>query len=448
MKYAHWYTYDAFKKYGSVFHIKFPALNMIWLNDVPAIERLLRLDGKYPARIMVQSWKEWRELNDKELGVLTVNGPTWKRQRRVLDKKMLRPNQVKLYTDNFNLVVTDFVDRLKYLRNKNQDGVIEKIDVELFNWSLEMIGTVLYETRFGGLQDSRSEEMQKFIRAVESIFRTTGTLFMLPRKLNKVFAYSNLKEHDEAWKTIFTTGKKYIDKKVMEIDEKIEKGEEIDGFLANLVLHKDMSRGEIYSSTAELMMAAVDTTSNTMQWVIEMLARNPDIQKKLHQEVSSVVGKDQVLSNSDIQNLPYLKAIIKEVLRMYPVAGTITRILSEETAIQGYLVPADTTVLVGVFQICRDPDIFPEPNVFKPERWLRDDSDVKKRIHNFAWLPFGFGTRMCLGRRVAELELQLLTARLSQMFEIHPADEKPLEVVQIGLLKPDRPVSVKLVDRN
>lgn len=72
IKYAHWYTYDAFKKYGSVFHVKFPALNMIWLNDVPAIERLLRLDGKYPARIMVQSWKEWRELNDKELGVLTV----------------------------------------------------------------------------------------------------------------------------------------------------------------------------------------------------------------------------------------------------------------------------------------------------------------------------------------------------------------------------------------
>jgi hypothetical protein len=144
---------------------------------------------------------------------------------------------------------------------------------------LTAIGTVLYETRLGGLDDNRTEEMQRFIQAVRSVFVSTNTLFMLPRKLNKVFAASALKEHDDAWTTIYTTcrhfvsnsycipshrmfpskGKKCIDSKVAEMEEKLAKGEQVEGFLASILFRDEISQEEAYSSTADLMMAAVDT---------------------------------------------------------------------------------------------------------------------------------------------------------------------------------------------
>lgn len=444
---SHWEVYNGFKTFGPIMKVNMPGLKFVWLKDIAAIEKLFRQDGKYPSRILINAWKEFREVNEKSMGILTVNGPQWKRHRRALDKKMLRPKEVKLYTDQFNAVVTDFVERMKVLRDRSPDGVIPQMDMELFNWSLETIGTVLYETRFGGLDDNRQEEMQDFIRAVHKVFLNTEKLFMLPRYMNKVFASSYLKAHDDGWATIFRIGNKYIDKKVAEIDEKLERGEEDNSFLATILSHEDLSQDEVYSSIADLMMAAVDTTSNSMQWVIEMLARHPDIQEKLHQEIISNAPDGQTPSHDCIQNSPYLKAVIKEVLRMYPIAITVTRILNEDTVIMGYQVPANTLVLMGVFQNCRDPEIFPDPNTFMPERWLRGDPEEKKSLHNFAWLPFGFGSRMCLGRRVAELEMHLLTARLVQKFKIVPGDDTPLKEVTSGLLKPDRPVSIKLIDR-
>ena len=114
--------------------------------------------------------------------------------------------------------------------------------------------------------------------------------------------------------------------------------------------------------------------------------------------------------------MSYLKAWLRETLRLYPVLSAIPRRPKEDIILGGYHIPGGTAqVEFLVHQMGRDESIFEDAEAFKPERWLRNkDITLIESAEAFASLPFGFGTRMCLGRRIAELELHLLMARIVQ----------------------------------
>jgi len=230
--------------------------------------------------------------------------------------------------------------------------------------------------------------------------------------------------------------------------EKVEQGQKVDGFLSHLLMDDKLSQGELNANISEIMLGAVDTTSNTMQWVLYHLAAEPEIQEKLHQEVMEAT-EGRHPTNQDLQNMPYLKAIIKEVLRLYPVAGANIRVTQEDLELRGYQIPKGTTVLGSSWVTGRDPAYFDAPDEFRPERWLRAEGhDDTASKHAFAWLPFGFGPRMCIGRRVADLEMQLLISRMAQEFRITPSNDKPLKPVTRGIIVSERSVEVNLIDRN
>jgi len=434
-----------FEAYGPIFKVKLGAFSLVNICDVDGVEKLCRQEGKYPRRIIVESWRHWRDEQGLSRGILTNDGPDWKRMRVLLDKQLLQPRHVATYTNNFNEVVSDLIERLKRIRETKGKGLtVPDIDQELFCWSLETVGTVLYEIRFGGLSETRQPEMSRFIDAVQNIFITTIKLLYLPVKINRIIFPKLQKLHEDSWETAFRITKKLIDRKYAEIHEKLERGEETSGFLSYL-LSTNMSKEEVYGNIADIMLGAVDTTSNTMQWVLYELSRHSDIQEQLHAEVTSVVSAGCLPSYDNLQEMPFLKAIVKEVLRLYPVVGVAARVLNDDIVLCGYHIPVNTTVLGSTFVLGRDPKQFKDPLAFKPERWLRSDSN--DAIHNFAWLPFGFGPRSCIGRRVAELEMHLLLARISQKFVLKPADNKPLKPCIRGFLVPERPVDVQFIDR-
>lgn len=437
---------EAFDTFGPIFKTTALNITFVMIRDIEAVEKMHRLEGKYPRRISVGSWIRWRDENQHAKGILIEDGPEWKRMRALLDKRMMRPRHVATYLDCFNEVVTDFVDHLREIREKKGNGVtVPNLDHELFHWSLETIGTVLYETRFGSFAGDRDPAIAEFIEAVHGIFRSTEKVIYFPSIIAKIVIPKWFKMHDNAWRTIFSTGKRLIDKKMTEISERLEKGEEIDGFLPAMISDSKLTREELYANISELMLGAVDTTSNTMQWVLHQLSEQPEAQEKMYREVMEVTGGD-ICNTDHLQKLVYLKAFIKEVLRLYPIAGVVTRVLNNDLELCGYNIPKDTTVIASTYWMARDPDLYEDPEEFRPERWLRDrDNGTTK--HNFAWLPFGFGPRMCIGRRVAELEMYLLTSRIIQNFEIRPTEGEPVEVISRGLLVPSRSVNVQFIDR-
>lgn len=118
-----------------------------------------------------------------------------------------------------------------------------------------------------------------------------------------------------------------------------------------------------------LFIAGTDTTSTTVEWAIDELIRHPPILAQAQQELDSVVSKDRLVAESDLPNLTFLQAIVKETLRLHPSTPlSLPRIANESCDINGYFIPKGATLLVNVWAIGRDPTVWAEPLEFRPQR--------------------------------------------------------------------------------
>ncbi|KAG6555019.1 hypothetical protein Mapa_003051 [Marchantia paleacea] len=174
----------------------------------------------------------------------------------------------------------------------------------------------------------------------------------------------------------------------------------------------------------EPVIASADTSSVTSEWIVYELARNPQVQERLYQEIKSVVG-DRMMNEDDMPNLPYLGAIIKETLRVYnPVSVLPTRFTDEDVTIGGYDIPKGWEAVVNQWGIGMDKKRWPDADVWDPERCMRDPS-MDLGFQDFKITPFGGGKRMCAGIQQAMSILSLEICALVQHFEYSfPPDDR------------------------
>jgi cytochrome P450 family 12 len=182
--------------------------------------------------------------------------------------------------------------------------------------------------------------------------------------------------------------------------------------------------------------------------VIYSLAKNPEKQEKLRAEIRQVLPeKNSPLTADNMRNMPYLRAVIKEALRMLPPASGTIRAAGQELVIQGYQIPQGTNLLVSNALLSMEEQHFPRSQEFLPERWIRENADSgcpnARNANPFVYLPFGFGARMCVGRRMAEMEIEVLVARMVREFQIewHHA---PLKYKSTLLNVPDGDIRFRL----
>ncbi|XP_038719742.1 3,9-dihydroxypterocarpan 6A-monooxygenase-like [Tripterygium wilfordii] len=184
-----------------------------------------------------------------------------------------------------------------------------------------------------------------------------------------------------------------------------------------------LSKKDIKSFLLDLFVSATDTAAAAMQWAMGELINNPEAFKKLRDEINTVVGPNRLVKESDVQNLPYLQAVIKETLRLYPSAPLIIRECTEDCRVNGFVVKAKTRMVINVFALMRDPESYTNPDEFIPERFL-ESSDEKIGEHqmefksqNFRYLPFGSGRRGCPGASLAMLVMHAAVGSLVQCFD-------------------------------
>lgn len=164
-----------------------------------------------------------------------------------------------------------------------------------------------------------------------------------------------------------------------------------------------------------MFAAGTDTASTTVEWVFAELFRNPAIVQHLQTELDSQVGKERFVEESDIANLPYLRAVVKETMRLHPPETVLPRKLSTAIRIANYDLGEGTTAFINVYAIGRDPIAWQSPLEFKPERFLGSDIDV--RGQHFELLPFGAGRRGCPGMMLGMTNVHLMLATLVQGFD-------------------------------
>uniref|UniRef100_A0A8C2XUT7 Cytochrome P450 family 27 subfamily A member 3 n=1 Tax=Cyclopterus lumpus TaxID=8103 RepID=A0A8C2XUT7_CYCLU len=434
--------------YGPLWKSKYGPLVVVNVASAEFIEQVLRQEGRLPVRTDMPHWRSYRELRNQAHGPLTEMGVNWQRIRSILNPRMLKPKHVSSYTNTINDVVSDFIHRVSLLRETNGGGVmVHDLTAELYKFAFEGICSVLFETRMGCMNQVVPEETQKFIFSVGEMFQLSPIIVLFPKSVWPYLPF--WKQFVAAWDHLFKVAEGLIQQKMESIQQKVHLDQSVEGaYLTHLLLSDQMTVTEILGSITELLLAGVDTTSNTVSWCLYELAKQPEVQEQLYQEVMSVCPGDELPNSEDIARMPYLKAIVRETLRLYPVVPGNARVsVDNEIVVGDHLFPKDTLFHLCHYAVSYDEHIYPDAHSFLPQRWLRGAPE-KSRQHPFGSLPFGFGIRACLGRRVAELEMYLLLSRLMKHYEVRPDPAgTAVKPITRTLLCPAKPIDLQFVDR-
>ncbi|KAJ6926670.1 hypothetical protein NC651_010933 [Populus alba x Populus x berolinensis] len=180
------------------------------------------------------------------------------------------------------------------------------------------------------------------------------------------------------------------------------------------------SRDVVIKATALIRtLTGAGSTSTTLVWTLSLLLNNPAVLKASQEELDEQVGRERWVEESDIQNLRYLQAIVKETLRLYP-PGPLTGIREamEDCSIGGYDVPKGTRLVVNIWKLHRDPRVWKNPNEFKPDRFLTTHADLDFRGQNMEFIPFSSGRRSCPAINLGLIVVHLTLARILQGFDL------------------------------
>jgi cytochrome P450 len=200
--------------------------------------------------------------------------------------------------------------------------------------------------------------------------------------------------------------------------------EQRDDVLSMLIAarHEDgspMRDEEMRDELLTLLVAGHETTATSLSWAIERLSRNPDKLERLRAEVFE--GREE-----------YLTATIQETLRLRPVISIVLRRLTEAVEIGGYELPAGISVAPSIYLVHRNPEIYPEPQRFLPERFLDNPPGT------YTWIPFGGGVRRCLGASFAQFEMAVVLKELVKRHQIRPANPRPERVFRRAITETPR----------
>ncbi|CAF1702635.1 unnamed protein product [Brassica oleracea] len=162
----------------------------------------------------------------------------------------------------------------------------------------------------------------------------------------------------------------------------------------------NITRDHIKSLFVELLSGGTDTSKQTIQWTMAEIINNPSTMERMGEEIDSVVGKSKLILETDLPKLPYLQAVVKEGLRLYPPIPVFGRRLQEGCVMGGFYVSDKTTLVVNGYAVMRDSDYWEYPVDFKPERFLASEQeDATKEKVVLKYLPFGSGRRACPAKK-------------------------------------------------
>ncbi|XP_041008195.1 cytochrome P450 71AU50-like [Juglans microcarpa x Juglans regia] len=177
-----------------------------------------------------------------------------------------------------------------------------------------------------------------------------------------------------------------------------------------------VERSNIKAIILDMLAGSMDTTATAVEWTISEVIKHPRVMKKLQKELEDVVGLERMVEESDLDRLEYLDMVVKETMRLHPVAPLLLpHEATEDITIQGFYIPKKSRLIVNVWAIGRDPSVWTDAEKFFPERFVGSNIDL--RGHDFQLLPFGSGRRGCPGLQLGLTAIRLMVAQLVHCFD-------------------------------
>ncbi|KAM7269981.1 hypothetical protein ACFE04_029195 [Oxalis oulophora] len=350
--------------------------------------------------------------------ILAEYGDYWRFMKKLCMTKLLSVPQLEKFR---GVRESEKIHLIDSVMNSCREGKLCDFSRELTRFTNNIICRMVMSTRCS-TKDNEAQEIHKLVR----------TFMKLAGKLHmgdilgpfQVFDFSGtVNEH----KATMMKYDRLIEKILKEHEDKPSENHDLLDIL--LETYNDptaemrLTRNDIKSFLLDLFLAGTDTSSGAMQWAMAHLINSPKSFKKLREEINSVVGPNRLVQESDVPNLPYLRAVIKETLRLHPSTPLIIRECREDSVVNGFFIKSKTRMIVNLYAIMRDPESWNNPDEFIPERFL-ESSDKKIGEHqmdvkgqNFRFLPFGSGRRGCVGASLAMEVIHPAVGALVQCFD-------------------------------
>ncbi|KAJ3661324.1 hypothetical protein Zmor_005723 [Zophobas morio] len=437
------------KKYGSVMKIWLGPRLHLMITKPEVVEFFLNSNIHLSKSNGYDLFKPW--LGD---GLLVSTGSKWKLRRKMITPTFHFKILENFLETSFNKQINILLDELLKEVAKT-DGSVE-IHSIINLCSLDII----CETAFGTELNAQAKCNPKYVEAVTgfleiftlrffSAWLRYPLIFRFSDKYHKYVEYLEIL-HD------FTTNiikKRKEEFKLLQSNPKVsEEGIKRRAALLDMLLEvsdngKNLTDEDIRAEVDTFMFEGHDTSTTAICFVLYAIGQNPEIQKKVYDELISVLGtdyKDEIKFNQ-IQELKYLDIVIKEAIRIYPPVPLIERSLEEDCTVDGIKIPKDTNISIFLYGMNYSEEVYPQPHIFDPERFLPENQGIR---HNFAYVPFSAGPRNCIGQKFALLELKTTVAKILRCFEISPDPSKPPEVGMCSVLKSRNGIHMYLKARN
>lgn len=415
------------KQFGEIYKEKIWNSYRVYLHNAEDILQVLRKEGKYPERQKIPAFVALKKFH-KVHHALLENGEDWWDSRKKLQRPMLKPDAGKEYFSDQCEVADDLIT---YIKKNSKDGIIDDTATMFMRYTMESIGIVSFGTRIRVL--SNEIDATGFLDTLNNFFDLLFKSFFVPPykfKYKSKF-YMDFYESDKGMRDY---SKQYASEHAEEKQS-----------LYKVSIKNGLNKEEAAVMAAGLISAGVESTTNSLLFFFFNLSRNPEKQEKLHQEIKLVL-KEGPLTYDRLNDMKYLKACLKESMRIYfPVLDGASRVLNEDIILKNYNIPKGTVIIFNSAQMAKREDYFYDADKFIPERWLRSENQEKK-IPLGASLPFGLGKRMCIGRRFAEQEIYLGAVKLLNAFRVEENGDDINQTLST-FLKPDRQMNFKFIDR-
>jgi cytochrome P450 len=414
--------------YGDIYELDLGMARVIILNHPRHAQYVLR-DRASNYRKGGALWDFLRKMFGN--GLVVSEGDFWLRQRRMMQPQFHHERLAAL-TD---LIVEAIADSFVRWQKGHAPGAPINMTQAFNQLAMQVISKALFGSALETSEMNRVAEAMSF--ALDYLMPgmvLTSLPSWIPFPGKRRFQQS-LEIFDDALFRIIAHGRRH-----KEGDHHL---------LAMLIQTVDQDTGEgmddqqLRDEVSALFLAGYETTSVALSWAVDYLTLFPKKLQKLQDEVDTVLGSRRP-TIADLRNLPYCRMVFQETLRIRPPSFWIPRVAIASDVIDGYKIPAGGQVISLTYMYHRHPDFWPNPELFDPERFTPQATEGR---HRFAWVPFGAGQRLCIGRDLALLEGQLSLAMLVQRYRLERASSRPAELVLSSSLRPKHGVSMYLRPR-
>ncbi|KAF2074005.1 hypothetical protein CYY_004681 [Polysphondylium violaceum] len=420
------------KKYGGAMTLYLGNVRTIVISDPNLIKQVFVNQSQDSTNRFIL---ETAKIIGNGKNILFSNGDYWKQYRLVLSRSFMRLKTHSIMTDKIN-------KEAEYFSNSFKSNPI----IDPAHFCKIFTSNVMMEMLFNDRSKYSNTETHKIIEAIKNVEHglAVGSSFDALPFLKLFFPNARkdlIKTLEDVWE--------YSKESIVNHQNSLAKDEnQINDFLDLLLTEIKGSGNEsfydmegLYRVCSDLLISGTETSASTMTWLILYMINNKDIQMKARKELQDAMGDKKYLTMEDKSKTPFFNACIKEVLRIAPVGAlSLPREATADLEVGGYLIPKDSQLIMNVYGLATNAELWSDPLIFNPNRWLSEDQEMS----NYQYIPFGIGSRACIGSSLAKDEIFLGVGNLLLNYEIDSENGKPLtEKGNFGIALCSQPYQAK-----